>query len=101
VRYNTDGSLDTTFSGDGKLTTDVGTGADYGQSVTLQANGKVLVAGRSSNGSNDDFALVRYNTDGSLDTTFSGDGKLTIAVGEGDGGQRDGTGRRQDPRGGL
>ena len=35
------------------------------------------------NGSNDDFALVRYNTDGSLDTTFDSDGKVTTAIGSG------------------
>ena len=63
VRYNSDGSLDTSFSNDGKLTTDFGSTTDYGQSVTVQADGKILVAG-SSNG---DIALVRYNADGSLD----------------------------------
>ena len=84
VRYNSDGSLDTTFSGDGKLTTAIGSGNDYGYSVTVQADGKILVAGASHNGSNDDFALVRYNTDGSLDTTFAGDGKLTTAIGSSD-----------------
>ena len=82
VRYNTNGSLDTTFSGDGKLTTDIATGTDQGQSVTLQTDGKILVAGRSINSTtnNNDFALVRYNTNGSLDTTFSGDGKLTTDI---------------------
>jgi uncharacterized delta-60 repeat protein len=83
VRYNTDGSLDTSFSGDGKLTTAIGTGTDSGQSVTVQADGKILVAGFSDNGGNTDFALVRYNTDGSLDTSFSGDGKLITAIGRG------------------
>ena len=81
VRYNTDGSLDSSFSGDGKLTTDFGTREDYGQSVTIQTDGKILVAGSSKQGSNYDFALVRYNTDGSLDSSFSGDGKLTTDLG--------------------
>ena len=82
VRYNTDGSLDTTFDGDGKVNTAIGMGFDYGQSVTLQSDGKILLAGSASNGiANDDFALVRYNTDGSLDTTFDGDGKVTTAIG--------------------
>ena len=84
VRYNTDGSLDTSFSGDGKVTTNLGKGSDFGQSVTVQADGKILVAG-SSNG---DFALARYNTDGSLDTRFSDDGMLTTAIGTGDDGGR-------------
>jgi uncharacterized delta-60 repeat protein len=85
VRYNTDGSLDSTFSGDGKLTTAIGSFSDFTGSLTLQSDDKILVAGVSYNGSDRDFALVRYNTDGSLDSTFSGDGKLTTAIGlEGD-----------------
>ena len=51
--------------------------------ITVQADGKILVAGFSHNGSNDDFALVRYNSDGSLDTTFDGDGMVTTAIGPG------------------
>ena len=81
VRYNTDGTLDTSFSGDGMLTTDFGSNEDIGYSVSLQADGKILVAGQSKNGAFNDFALARYNTDGSLDTSFSGDGMLTTAIG--------------------
>ena len=83
VRYNTDGSLDTTFSTDGKETTAIGVSTDIGQSVVVQSDSKIIVAGYSYNGSNQDFAVVRYNTDGSLDTTFSGDGKQTTAIGSG------------------
>ncbi len=71
VRYNTDGSLDNTFSGDGKDKTDFGSTNDYASSVGVQNDGKIVVAGSSNNR----FALARYNTDGSLDNTFSGDGK--------------------------
>jgi uncharacterized delta-60 repeat protein len=70
VRYNADGSLDTGFDGDGKVTTAIGTGYDEGYSVIQQADGKLVVAGTSYNGSNNDFALVRYNADGSLDTSL-------------------------------
>ncbi len=70
VRYNSDGSLDTSFDGDGKVSTDIGSGDDRGHSVTIQADGKILVAGSSHNGKNTDFALVRYNSNGSLDTSF-------------------------------
>ncbi len=45
--------------------------------MALQSDGKIVVAGGTYNGSNDDFALARYNADGSLDTTFDVDGKLT------------------------
>jgi uncharacterized delta-60 repeat protein len=81
ARYNTNGSLDTTFDGDGKLITEIGTSQDYANGVAIQSDGKIVVAGQSYNGSNYDFALVRYNTNGSLDSTFDGDGKLTTAIG--------------------
>ncbi|MCP4900973.1 MAG: hypothetical protein GY906_28730, partial [bacterium] len=84
VRYNADGTLDTSFSSDGLLTTAIGSGDERGRSVTLQSDGKILVAGNSHNGTNNDFALVRYNADGTLDTSFSGDGFLTTAIGSGD-----------------
>jgi uncharacterized delta-60 repeat protein len=84
VRYNADGSLDASFDGDGIVTTAIGAANDYAQSVIQQADGKLVVAGYSWNGSNDDVALVRYNEDGSLDTSFDGDGKVTTAIGAGD-----------------
>ena len=83
VRYNTDGSLDASFNGDGIQTTAIGSGDDEGSSVAIQADGKIVVAGRSFTGSNYDFAIVRYNSDGSLDNSFSGDGKQTTAIGSG------------------
>ncbi|MBT9099626.1 hypothetical protein KFZ76_18165 [Methylovulum psychrotolerans] len=77
ARYNTDGSLDTNFDGDGKVTTDFTGFQDTINAMVLQTNGKILVAGSSVNGFYRDFALARYNADGSLDTSFDGDGKLT------------------------
>jgi uncharacterized delta-60 repeat protein/LPXTG-motif cell wall-anchored protein len=82
VRYNTDGTLDTAFDGDGKVTTDIGTNTDdYGKSVGIQADGKIVVAGESNSGGVPDFAVVRYNPDGTLDTAFDGDGKVTTDIG--------------------
>jgi len=81
ARYNTDGSLDNSFSVDGRVTTDFSTGNDEGQSVAIQPDGKIVVAGYAQNGTNRDFAIARYNTDGSLDNSFSGDGKVTTAFG--------------------
>ncbi len=80
IRYNADGTLDNTFSGDGKQTTSFGLTADYANSVAVQANGKIVVAGESYKDGSSDFALVRYNSNGSLDNTFSGDGMLTTAI---------------------
>lgn len=76
VRYNSDGSLDTSFDTDGKLTTDFGAGYDYGYAVALQTDGKILVSGQVADASFDNFGLVRYNNDGSLDTSFDTDGKV-------------------------
>jgi len=78
-RYNTNGDLDTSFSADGKLTTDFGSD-DYGISAAIQTDGKIVVAGYSLNGTSADFALARYNTDGTLDNSFSTDGILTTAI---------------------
>lgn len=81
VRYNSDGSLDTTFSGDGKVTTDFNAGHDHGYSVAIQSDGKVVVGGTSEYGFDDRFALARYNSDGTLDTSFGVDGKITTSIG--------------------
>ena len=83
VRYNTDGSLDSSFDTDGKVTTPIGSGNDVGWAVAIQSDGKIVVAGYSHNGSNDDFAVVRYNADGSLDSSFDTDGKVTTPIGSG------------------
>ncbi|MGB7201970.1 MAG: carboxypeptidase regulatory-like domain-containing protein [Pyrinomonadaceae bacterium] len=78
ARYNTDGSLDTTFDGDGTVTTPVLNTSDQAYAVAIQSDSKIIAVGAAGNGfSSDDFALVRYNTDGSLDTSFDGDGKVT------------------------
>ena len=82
ARFNPDGSLDTTFQSTGKVSTDLGGLDDEAQSVALQADGKIVVAGYTDViSSHDQFALVRYNTDGSLDTTFNTTGKLIPSFG--------------------
>ncbi|MBV5304284.1 MAG: hypothetical protein JZU70_08820, partial [Chlorobium sp.] len=79
ARYNSDGTLDTSFGVGGKVITNISFGSvsywgvyvhnswDVGYSIAVQADGKILVAGSSAG----DFALARYNSDGSLDTTFN------------------------------
>jgi uncharacterized delta-60 repeat protein len=80
------GDLDTTFSGDGKVITDFSGRLDYLYDIAIQSNRKIVAVGRSYMAStdNDDFALARYNPNGSLDTTFSGDGRLITNFGGGD-----------------
>ncbi|MGW6791183.1 calcium-binding protein [Streptomyces chartreusis] len=76
ARYNPDGSPDTTFSGDGKVTTDLG-GYNWGEAVAVQSTGRIIVGGQSA----DRFALVRYNVDGSRDTAFGTGGVATTDFG--------------------
>ena len=80
ARFDTDGTLDTTFGGDGKVTTSFTRGRDYANEVVVQADGKLVAGGYatySRTNGRDRFALARYNADGTLDPTFGGDGKLT------------------------
>ncbi|RYD32673.1 MAG: hypothetical protein EOP85_21500, partial [Verrucomicrobiaceae bacterium] len=84
VRYNSNGTLDTTFSGDGIAFSNIGT-TEFGQAVALQPDGKIVVAGFSIDGGTNDFALVRYNVDGTQDSSFGGgDGELTTDLGSDD-----------------
>lgn len=92
ARYNLNGSLDTTFGAGGKVTTAISTSAsadsffhyaDTATAVVIQPDGKILVGGKTSNGSKLDFALVRYNANGTLDTTFGAGGKVVTAIGPG------------------
>lgn len=70
LRYNSNGTLDTTFGTGGVATYNGGGNWDFGNSVVLQPDGKVLVSGNSHNGTNADLVLLRYNTNGMLDTSF-------------------------------
>jgi uncharacterized delta-60 repeat protein len=78
VRYASTGALDNTFDTDGKLTTDIGSSTnDSANSVAIQSDGAIVVAGTSAN----DFAIVRYTSAGALDTGFGTGGKVTTDIG--------------------
>jgi len=82
VRYNTDGSLDSSFGTGGKVTTDIGTlSSDSVNAIAVQSDGKILLGGRFNPSGSNDFAVVRYNTDGSLDSSFGTGGKVTTDIG--------------------
>ena len=81
ARYSADGVLDTTFSGDGKIISVVGSGDDDVRSMAIQTDGRILLAGACDNGATTSFCLVRYSTTGALDTSFNGNGKLLTAAG--------------------
>ncbi len=79
VRYNPDGSLDTSFDSDGKVTTnfDSDIGIDCAYAMKIDQNGKIVVVGTRDN---QKFAVVRYNTNGSLDTSFGGTGYVITDI---------------------
>lgn len=82
ARLNADGSPDTAFDGDGKVTTAVGSLGDQALAVAVQGDGRIVAAGYSL-ARNRNLALVRYEGDGSLDTSFGGDGKVAVGIGTG------------------
>jgi uncharacterized delta-60 repeat protein len=79
ARFNADGSLDQTFGNNGSVETTFGDPTAAAKAVVLQADGKIIVVGVSGAGSYselNDFALARYNSDGSLDPSFGTGGKV-------------------------
>ena len=81
MRFTADGSPDTTFGGGtGRVTTPMG-GFSQANSVIVKPNGKILAAGTVEFSGWQNFAIACYNADGSLDTSFSGDGKLAFNFG--------------------
>jgi len=71
VRYNIDGTLDTTFGNGGALNTDLFNHPDTASSVAVQSDGKIVVAGN-------EFDVARYNPDGTLDISFGKFGKVIL-----------------------
>lgn len=81
VRYMPNGNRDNSFGSGGIVTTKIGSGDDVANALAIQSDGKIVIAGNSNNGVKTDFALVRYNADGSLDTSFGTGGKVITAIG--------------------
>jgi uncharacterized delta-60 repeat protein len=84
VRYQPDGQWDTTFGKKGLIIRSIGEGDDVATSVALQPDGKIIVAGSSNNGNNEDFALVRFNHNGTMDDSFGKNGMVISNVSSGD-----------------
>ncbi|MGB8367635.1 MAG: delta-60 repeat domain-containing protein, partial [Candidatus Babeliales bacterium] len=87
ARYNVDGSLDLSFGVSGKVTTAI-SGVNIASSIALQKDGKIVVVGLANAAIDAEFATVRYNTDGSLDTTFGIGGIVTTSFAAGKGSSR-------------
>jgi uncharacterized delta-60 repeat protein len=80
LRYNSDGSLDSTFGNGGVVKTDFYNDYDRATALAIQPDGKIVTAGYASNYAiANDFALARYNSDGSLDETFGLQGRVTTS----------------------
>src|SRR6266853_652673 len=88
LRYNADGTLDTSFGtpGTGIVTKTIGTGSDTAaaalalQPAVLPTNVKIIVAGHALTNTKTDIVLLRYNLDGTPDLTFGGTGLVTTAL---------------------
>lgn len=82
VKFTPSGALDPVFGGDGIVTTDLGANFDdMAYAISLQSDGKILVAGSTYDGTANKMCILRYRADGSLDPAFSDDGKLVIDFG--------------------
>ena len=77
MRINANGTVDNSFDGDGRVTTSLN-GGDFANSIFIRPDGKMIVSG-NANGA---FGVAAYNADGSLDTSFSGDGKMIFWGGQ-------------------
>jgi uncharacterized delta-60 repeat protein len=79
VRYEPDGSRDGTFSGDGVATTNLASSFDGAFGLVIQpGDNKIVVAGQAGGGDAGRLAVLRYGTDGALDSSFSGDGTVVV-----------------------
>ena len=83
ARLNSNGSLDTSFDADGKVSAALGSSDDEAYAITLQPNGQIVLAGYATVSGSSDSAVVRFNSDGALDSRFDGDGKATFALSTG------------------
>ncbi|HSC85657.1 MAG TPA: delta-60 repeat domain-containing protein, partial [Polyangiaceae bacterium] len=81
VRLERDGTIDTSFGEGGKVMTSLGSGSDVARAIAIQKDGKIVVAGSSTGeGGADDFAVVRYLEDGSLDPSFGDEGQVVVPL---------------------
>ncbi len=86
ARYNPDGTLDTTFGNGGRVITIIANVRESGNGILILPNGKILICGSIElpSSANSSFALLRYNPDGSLDTTFGSGGIVMTSIGPDD-----------------
>ena len=81
ARVNADGGMDTSFAGDGTTTVDFYSDHDKAKDVAIDADGKLIIAGEASNGTDLEDAIARLNSDGTPDANFGTGGKFTTNPG--------------------
>jgi uncharacterized delta-60 repeat protein len=89
IRLGPRGHLDPTFADHGRLMSNFGPGFDEAQGVALQTNGKIIAAGRISDGDKDDIGILRLKPDGGRDRTFGAGGRVLTDVAGGPDDARD------------
>jgi uncharacterized delta-60 repeat protein len=80
IAHAAPGGLDPSFGSGGRVVTDFNLSTDIANAIALQADGKLVVVGTTytnNDYSDEDFAIARYNPDGSLDTSFGTNGRVT------------------------
>jgi uncharacterized delta-60 repeat protein len=88
VRYHTDGTLDTSFGTGGAVYTGFSSDSDIDSlctSMAIDSNGRIVLAGKLGDYFGDDFVVARYESNGTLDTTFGTDGAAITAIADGEG----------------
>ena len=80
MRLNTNGSLDTSFNGSGMLSAGTQNTTEYGFAVIVGTDDKIIVGGTHTNGSIQDFLMMRLNADGTTDTSFGNGGSTSTRI---------------------
>ncbi len=89
IRLGPRGHLDPAFGNNGRVVTDFGPAFDEAQAMALQANGKLLVAGRVREGNKDDIGVLRFKPGGGRDLSFGAGGRALTDVAGGTDAARD------------
>lgn len=84
LRYSADGVLDTTFGTNGVVITPIGSNYSLGNGLAVLNGGSIAVAGLTDSGSNNDVVVIRYLSDGTLDSAFGTGGVMTLDLGNED-----------------
>jgi uncharacterized delta-60 repeat protein len=81
ARYHPEGNLDSTFGGNGTVSTELGSPRDEVRAVAIQADGKIIAAGSGVSYESSEFVLARYLVDGALDASFGAGGIVVTDFG--------------------